>query len=203
MSGDPTSDDAAPAADSDGDPPSSQGIVLLDRRAPGSPASAIPLDFDLLHGHVARLVALVDRPVEVTVALLDDAGMDLLHQEHSGVAGTTDVLSFQEDGSDEGDHGAPVVGDLAVGVEVAAREATERGRAIEAELLLYIVHGLLHLTGERDHDVASRRRMIAAQDGLLEQLGLPRSDEQAETPMPGSSDPVRNVPPMATPGGDR
>jgi len=43
--------------------------------------------------------------------------------------------------------------------------------------MLYLVHGLLHLLGERDDEDAARIRMVAAQDRLLEALGLPGTDD--------------------------
>lgn len=174
MTGETIREDAtATTSDADGEPPSPSVVRIVDRRAPGGAAARIEIDLRSLDGHAGRLSALIDRPHEIAVALLDDEEMDRLHREHSGVAGTTDVLSYPgEDGSD-----GIVTGDLAIGVEVASREATRRARSIEAELMLYIVHGLLHLLGERDGDEDSRTRMIRAQDRLLEALGLPRTEE--------------------------
>lgn len=173
MKGDSIPDEPAAASDADAEPPSSPVIRLIDRRAPGGSAAEIPIDLRGLEAWMRRLATLLDTPIEVTVALLDDAEMDRLHRAHSGVPGTTDVLGFP------GDDDGGVTGDLAVGVEVAAREAGARGRSIESELVLYVVHGLLHLLGERDHDAASRRRMVDAQDRLLAAMGLPRTDEIA------------------------
>lgn len=164
----------AAAADGDGEPPSPGGILLLDRRRPGSAAAGIEVDLEEMVRLSSRLEEAVRRPLEVTVALLDDAGMDALHRTHSGVAGTTDVLSFPDE---DAGCGATVAGDLAIGVEVAAREAKSRGRTLEAELMLYLVHGLLHLLGERDDEDAARIRMVAAQDRLLDALGLPGTED--------------------------
>lgn len=165
--GDPPSSGTAASLESSG---SSSSIRLLDRRAPGGPASSIEIDFGRLSEDARRLERLFDRPVDATVALLDDVEMDRLHREHSGVPGTTDVLSFLGETED------PVSGDLAVGVEVAAREAAVRNRPLESELMLYIVHGLLHLLGERDDDDASRARMVDAQDRLLRSMDLPTTE---------------------------
>ena len=42
---------------------------------------------------------------------------------------------------------------------LAMRQAAERGHCAEDELLLYAVHGTLHLMGYDDHDASSRKAM--------------------------------------------
>src|SRR5207249_7216590 len=41
-------------------------------------------------------------------------------------------------------------GELVIGAEVALAQATERGHDVQAELALYVIHGLLHLSGGDD-----------------------------------------------------
>jgi len=190
MNGDAIPDEAPASSDADGEPPSSGELRIIDRRAPGSAAGDVPVDLDALAGLAAKLVAALDRELDVSVALLDDVEMDRLHLIHCGIAGTTDVLSFPEDSgaAPEDQSVGTVAGDLAVGVEVAAREAASRGRTIEAELMVYIVHGVLHLLGERDHDRACAARMVVRQDRLLEALGLPATDEPRSAGIPESTE---------------
>ena len=118
----------------------------------------------------------MERLVAVRVALLDDAAMDRLHRDHSGVAGTTDVLTYLDRRPD-----GAIEGDLALGIEVAAREAAARGRRLEEELLLYAIHGVLHLLGERDGDAAAAARMREAQDRLLAAIGAPPTERDARS----------------------
>lgn len=176
-------------ADSDDDPPSAErehdaaagpspnGLRWIDRRPPGSASARIDVDLGWIVGKGRELVALLPRSVdEVAVALLDDAEMDRLHQAHCGVAGTTDVLSYPDP---DADPSRGLAGDLAIGVEVANREASERSRRIEEEILLYAAHGLLHLAGERDDTAESASRMRAAQDRIMRALGLPPTEPEA------------------------
>ena len=68
----------------------------------------------------------------------------------------TDVLSFAY--SDEGE---PLAGEIIVNAELAARQAAGRPHSAQDELMLYLVHGLLHLLGYDDHteeDVGRMRR---------------------------------------------
>jgi len=58
-----------------------------------------------------------------------------------------------------------------VNASLAVREAGERGREAADELLLYVVHGVLHLGGYRDDDEAARRRMRAAERAVMRKIG--------------------------------
>lgn len=111
----------------------------------------------------------------VAVVLLDDAAMADMHGRHLGEPGPTDVLTFVHAAPP-----APIDVDIAVGADVARREAAARRHGVREELLLYILHGLLHAAGHDDHDADAFRAMHAEEDRILGALGLPpvfRRDE--------------------------
>ena len=114
----------------------------------------------------------------LTLLALDDAAMGELHERWHGDPEPTDVLTFDLREPDAGGAGCrpgaegPVEGDIALGVDVAARRAGERGHAVREEVLLYAVHGLLHLLGEDDHDEADFARMHAREDAILTAIGV-------------------------------
>ena len=62
---------------------------------------------------------------------------------------------------------------MLLGLGVARRQATQRGHDVRLELLLYALHGLLHLLGEDDRTDADFRRMHEKENELLRALGLP------------------------------
>jgi probable rRNA maturation factor len=124
---------------------------------------ALAASFGALLAHFPRRVARVDALV------VGDAAMDEAHRRHSGVAGTTDVLSFPA--HDEGDPSAPVEVDLIVCADFAAREAAARAHSREEELLLYAVHGTLHACGMRDDTPESHAAIHAEEDRILEAAG--------------------------------
>ena len=93
--------------------------------------------------------------------------MTRLHSQHSGIDGTTDVLTFDH-GSDE----QSIKADIAICVDVAHREATHRGHDLKNELLLYIVHGILHCCGFDDHDELSHQKMHQEEDRILNAIGI-------------------------------
>ncbi len=107
---------------------------------------------------------------EVSVLLTDDEGIRALNVEYRGVDGPTDVLSFsQHEGEDEFASEENLLGDLVISVETAKRQAKEQGRAIEAEVHMLVVHGLLHLLGYDHAEPDEAERMFARQNELLVQ----------------------------------
>lgn len=169
----PTAEHAAMRVGDGGDeaaePPSRPRLEWVDLRSAGGDAAALRLD---LAAVAARLEAApIDLPpgmAEVRLALLDDAAMAGLHRDHCGLDSPTDVLTYPDpDGAS---------GDVAIGVEVAAREAARLGRQLGEEVLLYAVHGLLHLAGERDDSEAAADRMRRRQDEVLAAIGAPPTE---------------------------
>jgi probable rRNA maturation factor len=104
---------------------------------------------------------------DVSVLVVDDIEMSRLHQKHSGVDGTTDVLTF-----DHGSEAYSIRADIVICVDVATREAKHRGHTLENELLLYIVHGILHCCGFDDYDEESHQKMHAEEDRILSAIGV-------------------------------
>lgn len=102
----------------------------------------------------------------LTIMLVGDTEAAELHGAHFADPTTTDVMTFP-DGSTDPASGRLLLGDLAVCVEVAEREARARARPLADELTLYCLHGLLHLIGYDDVTPAKQQRMWKAQRRLL------------------------------------
>lgn len=113
---------------------------------------------------------------ELAVLFVDDARSADMHGEHFADPTPTDVMSFP-DGTPDPESGRLRLGDLAVGVDVAERVARERGRPLAEELVLYILHGTLHLLGLDDIDDADRAAMWAEQRRILAPLGIEIGEE--------------------------
>ena len=86
---------------------------------------------------------------EVGVLLCDAATIAAYNREFRGVDRPTDVLSFPA--GFPGEDGAPYLGDVAISLETAARQAAEAGIAAETEVEMLLLHGILHLAGF-DHE---------------------------------------------------
>ncbi|MEN6575016.1 MAG: rRNA maturation RNase YbeY [Phycisphaerales bacterium] len=121
-----------------------------------------------------KLVRAVCRRFEVgqaviSIGIVDDAEISQLNVRFLNHEGTTDSLSF--DLSDDADPEEPRVFDLIVNGELAAREATRRGHGADAELALYVTHGLLHNLGFDDATAEQARKMHRMEDEILLHLG--------------------------------
>ncbi len=110
----------------------------------------------------------------VSIAIVDDATITELHKTYLNKPGATDVLSF--DLSD--DQAESMEGQVVVSAETAHRQASRRGVTPEAELMLYIVHGMLHLMGFDDLTPDAFKLMHREEDRLLDALGYGRPYEQ-------------------------
>lgn len=166
----------------DGDPGS--------RRSTGAPRR--PLRVAVVDGwgrpvrrtDLARWMSgLVPRRVhgEVTVALLSDRRVRALNRRYRRTDRITDVLSFPAVREDPGGPGA--LGDIAIAVGVARRQARQAGHPLGTELRILALHGLLHLIGY-DHEAPSDRgamarierrwrRRAGLPDGLIDRAGDP------------------------------
>jgi probable rRNA maturation factor len=123
------------------------------------------------HARAAVAAAAGDRGGEVRVRLVDDAAMAVAHERYSGIPGTTDVLTFDLSGGRTAGGGDLDV-DILACVDEARRQAGHHGHAPERELLLYILHGVLHCLGHDDHDAGGFERMHAEEDRVLEAIGV-------------------------------
>ena len=132
-------------------------------------SDAVRIPRKLMRGMLERLLGELDRPVEVSVALVDDAEMARLNRRFLSRSGTTDVLAFRLD--DESD--PCVIGQIVISAQVARREAQRRGIPVKRELALYAVHGALHLLGHDDSTPSGRERMRRLEAEALVQSGLP------------------------------
>jgi len=95
--------------------------------------------------------------------------MSELHEQFMSIAGPTDVLTFP---LDVDARGRPVSGEVVVCLPEARRQARNRKVPVEQELLLYALHGLLHLCGYDDRTGRAYRAMHRTEDQILTRLGV-------------------------------
>jgi probable rRNA maturation factor len=106
---------------------------------------------------------------KVTLAFVDNAHIHRLNNQFLKHDEPTDVLTFPYT-----DAGAKQLeGEVVIGYEVAEEYAADRKHDANLELLLYVVHGCLHLCGYTDTDDAGEREMRAKEREYLTKLGLP------------------------------
>jgi probable rRNA maturation factor len=120
---------------------------------------------------------------QLSIAIVDDATIHALNRQYLAHDYPTDVLSFvleQEPGRLEGE--------VIASAETAARVAAEYAWSADDELLLYIIHGTLHLVGHDDATDQQRATMRAQERRYLAQLGAQPRDGRADAAPPRNAE---------------
>ena len=110
----------------------------------------------------------------LSVVLTDNRHIRDINRQYVGNDCCTDVVSFPLEDLDWPGGGANggLNGEIIASAELALEQARARDLDPRAELLLYLVHGLLHLIGYGDRTPAEAKRMHEREDELLEQFGF-------------------------------
>jgi probable rRNA maturation factor len=117
--------------------------------------------------------ALDDTPYDeatVSIAVVDDETIHELNRQFLAHDYPTDVLSFTLE-----DDPPRLEGEIVVSVDTARQNAVEAGWLPAKELLLYVIHGTLHLAGYLDKSPEDDADMRAAEAAVLARLGVERS----------------------------
>lgn len=106
---------------------------------------------------------------EISLLICDDARIKELNMEYREKDYATDVLSFpmSEDPYEEGG----MLGDIAISLDTAKKQAQEADIALEREISFLFIHGLLHLMGF-DHELGEEEEeeMFGLQEEILLKL---------------------------------
>jgi probable rRNA maturation factor len=108
---------------------------------------------------------------EISILLLDDRQISELNQKYLRRNGPTDVISFpQQDGSFP--QAQPqVLGDVVISVETARQQALKRQAPFYEEILVLLIHGVLHLLGfDHEKSAQERKKMQAREKELFASL---------------------------------
>ena len=84
---------------------------------------------------------------ELSILLTDDKTISSLNERYLNKKGPTNVISFGQGEPFPDNTNIDILGDIAVSVDTADRQAWTRGVSLTDEILILIVHGLLHLLG--------------------------------------------------------
>jgi len=104
----------------------------------------------------------------VSLAVVDDPTIHEINRQYLGHDYPTDVLSFALEEE------APYFeGELIISTDTAVRNAAQYDWPASSELLLYVIHGALHLVGFRDKQPDEIAAMQAAEARHLLELGVP------------------------------
>lgn len=128
------------------------------------------LDFQALKSAaVAVLEGEGVRDAKITIAFVDNPHIHRLNKQFLNHDEPTDVLTFPytEPGAKK------LEGEVVIGMEIAREYAADRGHDAKLELLLYVIHGCLHLCGHTDTDARGEATMRKKEREYLAKLNLP------------------------------
>jgi rRNA maturation RNase YbeY len=122
----------------------------------------------------AILVAVGEPSAELSILFVGDQRMRGLNRRYRGKDRTTDVLAFamREGSAPHASRHTPVMlGDVVIAVPEAARQAQQGSRSLDEELMVLLIHGILHLCGY-DHERSEKeaRRMRRREQMILQAL---------------------------------
>ena len=127
------------------------------------------LDFDRLEKLIEQICKRFDtEQATISVAIINDEKIKKVNKKFLNTADTTDVISF--DLSDEKQNEKSY--ELVINAEQAMRQAKKLNLSIEAELALYITHGMLHNLGFNDTDAGQSKKMHDMENQILQQAGF-------------------------------
>lgn len=112
----------------------------------------------------------VSPPAELSILLADDATIHELNRTYRDTDAPTDVLSFAQGEGEpfalpEG--AARHLGDVAISVDTARRQAAEYGLILQDEVSHLLVHGVLHLLGYDHQDAEDAAAMRLQEERIL------------------------------------
>ena len=135
-----------------------------------SPQEIVPIERATLR-QIARAVLEGEEigEAEISLAFVDNRTIHQLNMRYLQHDEPTDVLTFPLSESSA----RKLTGEIVIGAEVALAAAQVHGHEVQAELALYVIHGILHLCGYGDKAAAEAIEMHERERHYLRQLGLP------------------------------
>ena len=118
----------------------------------------------------SRILDALECPeAELSVVVVDDAGIQELNRDYLGRDRPTNVISFPMLEGEESGIVPGLLGDVVISADTAARDAEEAGSTFEREFFFLLIHGILHLVGFNHEGVddAEIARMEAKEDELF------------------------------------
>ena len=131
----------------------------------------VRLDKDKIKRHVLKaLKTLGEEKAELSLLFVNDSYIKRLNHKYRGIDSKTDVLAFPMREGEGLSKDSPILGDVAISIETAKREAKKRKSPFQKELDLYLAHGILHLLGYDDENPGDRKKMQVKEAQLVEAM---------------------------------
>jgi probable rRNA maturation factor len=128
----------------------------------------LPIDEDRLRSVARHILEDANYPSAIlSIAIVDDPTIHQLNRQYLQHDWPTDVLSFPLE-----QRAGHLEGEVVVSADTAVKAAAEVPWPGTEELLLYVIHGTLHLVGHRDKSPGEVAKMRAAERFYLQWAGV-------------------------------
>ena len=122
----------------------------------------------------------VEEGTALAILVTDDQEVRRMNLQFLGIDEPTDVLSFPDEADDfvQGMSDEKLLGDIAIALPTAQRQADAVGHSLDAEVAHLLTHGILHLRGY-DHvtNPEDEAKMRAREEHYLGDLGYIHSHD--------------------------
>ncbi|MDE1889296.1 MAG: rRNA maturation RNase YbeY [Planctomycetota bacterium] len=127
-----------------------------------------PIDKNKIKKIIKGILKVEKKDAELSIVFIDNKTIKQINRAFLGHNYATDVLSFTYD---EPSFKNNVKGEIVVSVEMASKLSRRYGYEVEGEIVLYLVHGLLHLLGYDDKRKKDAKKMHQRAGELLLSFG--------------------------------
>jgi probable rRNA maturation factor len=107
---------------------------------------------------------------EVSIIFTSDRFIRKLNQKYRQVDQPTDVLAFAMREGPWSEIQSQILGDIVISIDTAKRQALEMGHNLNRELLILLIHGILHLIGYDHVGKEDAEKMHAMEEKLLKYM---------------------------------
>ncbi len=121
----------------------------------------IPIPSSKINAVVPRVCKILRlKHQEISIVFVGEKRMRSLNKKFLGHDYVTDVITFDLELS----------GEIIICPQAASQNAKNQGQSLKEEILLYVIHGLLHLAGYDDHHPKDIKNMRQQEQVLLKKI---------------------------------
>lgn len=118
----------------------------------------MPFSKETASRYAEKMLSILNRKSDrICILFTNDAGIRRLNKKYRKRDKSTDVLAFE-------------TGDIVISAETAVKNSRRFGSTVAGELKLYMIHGLLHLSGYDDTPSPKRKVMRLMEEKVLRRL---------------------------------
>ncbi|MHB8136212.1 MAG: rRNA maturation RNase YbeY [Anaerolineaceae bacterium] len=114
---------------------------------------------------------IIEPQTDLSILIETDSVLKKLNNLYRGINLPTDVLSFESDEINP-ETGFSSLGDIAISFPSAERQALEAEHPVENEVILLLVHAILHLSGYDHNTKEEKQEMWSEQQAILDSIGI-------------------------------